>query len=71
MTAPIKEDRVISFFEKNITNRYNTIVIDPPWNQGKTGKRKVRPNQTVTLDYPTMSKEELLNMPIELILLII
>jgi len=68
MTAPIKEiissSRVVSFFGQDLTNKYDTIVIDPPWNQGKTGKRKVRPNQTTQLDYSTMNKEELLNMPI-------
>jgi hypothetical protein len=26
-----------------IPNKYEVIVIDPPWNQGKTGKRKSRP----------------------------
>jgi N6-adenosine-specific RNA methylase IME4 len=46
------------------TEKYQVLVIDPPWNQGKTGKRSVRPNQTQTLDYPTMSKEELKNLPI-------
>jgi len=44
--------------------KYKCIVIDPPWNQGKTGKRLVRPNQNTKLDYPTMKKEELLNLPI-------
>ncbi len=47
-----------------MTTKYKVIVVDPPWNQGKTGKRKVRPNQTTTLDYPTLSKEELLKLPI-------
>lgn len=46
-------------------NKYKNIIIDPPWNQGKTGKRKVRPNQTQTLDYITMSKEQLAGLPIE------
>jgi N6-adenosine-specific RNA methylase IME4 len=44
--------------------RYRVLVVDPPWNQGKTGRRKVRPNQTETLDYPTMTKSELLHFPI-------
>ena len=48
-----------------INKKYKCIVVDPPWNQGKTGKRSVRPNQGTTLDYPTMSKEELLRLPIE------
>ena len=48
----------------NINKKYNCIVIDPPWNQSKTGSRKVRPNQKKVLDYPTMNKEELKKMPI-------
>ena len=51
--------------EMNLDKKYSCIVIDPPWNQGKTGLRKTRPNQTKTLDYPTMSKSELMNMPIQ------
>lgn len=46
-------------------NKYKVIVVDPPWNQGKTGKRRIRPNQTTTLDYPTLSKEGLLELPID------
>ena len=44
--------------------KYDCIVIDPPWNQGKTGKRKCRPNQDTKLSYKTMTKEEILNFPI-------
>jgi len=44
--------------------KYKCIIIDPPWNQGKTGKRSVRPNQITSLDYSTMQKEELLNLPV-------
>ena len=40
MTAPIKEDL---YFSSDMYGKYSTIVIDPPWNQGKTGKRRVRP----------------------------
>ncbi len=47
-----------------LDKRYRVLVIDPPWNQGKTGKRKSRPNQTTTLDYPTMGKDELLALPV-------
>jgi N6-adenosine-specific RNA methylase IME4 len=50
--------------ETELNKRYRVLVIDPPWNQGKTGKRKARPNQTTTLDYPTMSKKELLALPV-------
>lgn len=49
----------------NITSKYKVLVVDPPWNQGKTGRRRTRPNQTTTLDYPTLSKDELLRLPID------
>jgi len=54
-----------SKIETELDKRYRVLVIDPPWNQGKTGKRKVRPNQTKTLDYPTMCKQRLLNLPVK------
>lgn len=38
--------------------RYKTLVIDPPWPMKKI-VRKVRPNQGIELDYPTMSIEEI------------
>ena len=50
--------------DKSMFSKYKTIVIDPPWNQGKTGKRKARPNQGTTLDYPTLTKEELIKFPV-------
>lgn len=43
---------------------YQILVVDPPWNQGKTGRRSVRPNQGTKLDYSTMSKEDLLKLPV-------
>ncbi len=46
--------------------KYKCLVIDPPWNQGKTGKRSTRPNQGTRLDYKTMLKEELIDLPIPL-----
>jgi len=45
-------------------SKYQILVVDPPWNQGKTGRRSVRPNQGTNLDYPTMSKQELCQLPI-------
>jgi len=54
-----------TYFKPRMYGKYSTIVIDPPWNQGKTGKRKVRPNQQTTLDYSTMSKQELMGMQID------
>ena len=44
--------------------KYKTIVIDPPWKQGKTGKRSVRPKQGTELDYKTMSLKEIEDFPI-------
>ena len=38
---------------------YRCIVVDPPWDQGKTGVRAVRPNQGRDLDYPTMTLAEI------------
>lgn len=45
--------------------RYKCLVIDPPWDQGKTGKRSVRPKQGADLDYVTMTFEEIAALPID------
>ena len=50
--------------EPRESGRYKCIVIDPPWNQGKTGVRSVRPNQGTVLDYPTMTEEQIKDLPI-------
>ena len=42
-----------------IPDRYDLIVVDPPWPVKKTGKRKSRPNQGTMLDYSTMSVDEI------------
>ena len=47
-----------------MAKRYDVIVVDPPWPTGKTGKRSSRPNQTESLDYPTMSIDEIQLLPI-------
>ena len=39
---------------------YRCIVVDPPWDQRKTGLRKVRPNQGILLDYTTLTQQEIL-----------
>ena len=39
--------------------KYRCVVVDPPWDQGKTGLRAVRPNQGASLDYPTMTQEQI------------
>ena len=41
------------------SGQYRCIVVDPPWDQGKTGVRTVRPNQGRDLDYPTMTLMEI------------
>jgi len=43
---------------------YKCIVVDPPWDQGKTGLRASRPNQGTELDYPTMKYEEIAEIPV-------
>ena len=40
---------------------YRCIVVDPPWDQGKTGIRAIRPNQGRDLEYPTMNLAEIEN----------
>ena len=44
---------------------YRCLVVDPPWDQGKTGKRSVRPNQGTDLDYPTMTWVEIAALPVD------
>jgi len=44
--------------------KYRCLVVDPPWNQGKTGKRSVRPAQTTSLDYPTLTYEKIKTLPV-------
>lgn len=44
--------------------RYRCLVVDPPWDQGKTGERRVRPNQGTALDYPTMTIDEIASVPV-------
>lgn len=48
--------------EAALVGRYETIVIDPPWDMAKI-ERDVRPNQ-VEFDYPTMGEDELAALPI-------
>lgn len=45
--------------------KYNTIVIDPPYNISMSGKVKRRPNKKQKLDYPTMSITEIQNIPVQ------
>ena len=43
---------------------YRSVVIDPPWDQGKTGLRAARPNQGRNLEYPTMTVPEIARVPV-------
>ena len=45
--------------------KYSLIYADPPWHVIKYERKKVRPNQGRYLDYPTMSVEEIKNLPVE------
>lgn len=47
-----------------ISGNYKCLVVDPPWDQGKTGKRAVRPNQGTELSYPTMTYDEIAAVPV-------
>lgn len=39
--------------------RYGIVYSDPPWSQKKGNVRACRPNQTKSLDYPTLSIQEI------------
>lgn len=54
-------DRTDAFVDVyNPQKRYGLIYTDPPWEQVKGGRKKVRPNSSGTeLDYPMMSLEEI------------
>ena len=63
-------DQVVYAKKTSLSNppcagRYKCVVIDPPWDQGKTGKRAVRPNQGTDLSYPTMTYSEIASLPIK------
>ena len=59
-----KYDFVSTKLDIKKNNQFDLLVIDPPWQQGKTKKRKVRPNQTEKLDYPTLTFDEIKLLPI-------
>ena len=44
--------------------RYRTIVIDPPWPIDRI-VREIRPQDPATLDYPTMSLEQIEQLPVD------
>ena len=45
--------------------RYRCLVVDPPWDQGKTRPRSVAPGQGHDLGYSTMTYDEIAAVPIE------
>lgn len=51
---------MLSFPDK----KYNTIVIDPPWNISLTGSVKMRKKRAKQLPYKTMSLDEIKQIPI-------
>ena len=48
---------------EDIKQKYNTIVIDPPWDISMTGKTALRPNRSKSLPYKTMSLDEIKKIP--------
>jgi len=58
----IKDDLAIDVKCEPLEGTYSTIIIDPPWDVVKI-EREVRPNQT-GFDYPTMTQEQLLKLPV-------
>lgn len=50
---------------EEIKQKYNTIVIDPPWDISMTGKVNRRENRATELPYKTMSLQEIKDMPID------
>jgi|TARA_R110000824_G_scaffold18969_1_gene74299 N6-adenosine-specific RNA methylase IME4 len=45
--------------------RYNTVVIDPPWDISMAGKVKLRPNRSKELPYKTMTLDEIKGFPLD------
>jgi len=44
--------------------KYNTIVLDPPWDITMSGKNIRRKKQATKLDYPTMTLDQIKALPI-------
>ncbi len=45
--------------------KYNTIVIDPPWDISMSGSSKLRPKRKTELDYNTMSLDEIKSLSVK------
>ena len=66
MTPPsLQQPETPAIPPPELAGQYRSIVIDPPWDQRKTGIRSARPNQGRNLDYPTMTPGEIaaINIP--------
>ena len=51
---------------EEINKKYNTIVIDPPWNISMSGKvKRGREKRAESLKYKTMSLQEIRSIPIK------
>jgi len=59
----LKEECTQRIFVPLPEGKYRCLVIDPPWPMQKI-EREVRPNQFKELDYPTMTLEEIVDLPI-------
>lgn len=46
----------------DLPDKFQILVIDPPWQKMKGGIRRVRPNQGKELDYPTMLTEDIFRL---------
>jgi len=48
----------------NTDKKYRTIYADPPWEQGMAGKYRTRHRRVRTLAYPTMTVEDICQLPV-------
>lgn len=44
------------------TNLFQNLMIDPPWQKSKGGRRKARPKQARAFDYPTMGFDDIFRL---------
>ena len=64
MKTPSLSGHGIELPDPPLAGKYRCLVVDPPWDQGKTGHRRTRPNQGADLDYPTMTIDEIADVPV-------
>ena len=65
LSEPVAATTRVTHSHEPQAGHYKCIVVDPPWDQGKTGKRSVRPKQGTSLDYPTMTLDEIAALPVD------